>query len=87
MKLSRFMAAAPDIAGKGIANPTAMILAATMMLRHISERKAAKAISDAPGRVLAQGECLTRDLGGRATTAQFGDAVMRELDRSGATRS
>jgi isocitrate dehydrogenase (NAD+) len=73
---------APDIAGKGIANPTAMILAGTMMLRHISERKAAKAVSDALGRVLSQGECLTRDLGGTATTAQFGDAVIRELERS-----
>jgi isocitrate dehydrogenase (NAD+) len=71
---------APDIAGKGVANPTATISAAVMMLRHIGEREAADRIAAALGRVLTRGECLTRDLGGRAGTDEFGDAVIRDLE-------
>src|SRR5205807_668710 len=61
----------PDIKGKGIANPTAMISAAIMMLNRISEQTAAKRISAALERVLQRGDCLTPDLGGSATTKKF----------------
>jgi isocitrate dehydrogenase (NAD+) len=72
---------APDIKGKGIANPTAMISAAIMMLNHISEQVAAKRIRQALERALQRGECLTRDLGGSATTKTFAAAVIREIER------
>jgi isocitrate dehydrogenase (NAD+) len=72
---------APDIKGKNIANPSAMIQAAVMMLRHLSEKAAAKRISIALERVLMRGEVKTRDLGGNATTKKFGDAIIREIER------
>ncbi len=72
---------APDIKGKNIANPIAMIQAAVMMLEHISEKAAAHRISQALERVLSQGEVMTADLGGSATTAKFADAVIREIER------
>ena len=72
---------APDIKGKNIANPIAMIQAAVMMLEHISEKAAAHRISQALERVLSQGEVMTADLGGIATTAKFADAVIREIER------
>jgi len=72
---------APDIKGKNIANPTAMIQAAVMMLRHISEKAAANRISSALERVLTSGEVLTRDLGGSATTDKFAETIMREIER------
>ncbi|HEX2929223.1 MAG TPA: isocitrate dehydrogenase (NAD(+)) [Candidatus Binatia bacterium] len=72
---------APDIKGKNIANPSAMIQAAVMMLRHLSEKAAANRISLALERVLMRGEVLTADLGGRATTTKFGEAIIREIER------
>ncbi len=72
---------APDIKGRDSANPSAMILAAVMMLRHCGERRAAKRIADALETVLQKGERLTPDLKGSATTTQFGDAVVREIER------
>jgi isocitrate dehydrogenase (NAD+) len=72
---------APDIKGKGIANPTAMISAAIMMLNHISEPAAAKRISVALERVLQRGDCLTPDLGGSATTKRFAEAIIKEMER------
>jgi isocitrate dehydrogenase (NAD+) len=72
---------APDIKGKNVANPTAMIQAAVMMLRHISEKAAANRIGLALERVLTRGQALTRDLGGGATTKQFGEAIIREIER------
>ena len=72
---------APDIKGKNIANPTAMILAAVMMLNHISEKKAAERISAALETVLRKGDCLTPDLGGSATTTKFAEAIIREIER------
>lgn len=72
---------APDIKGKNIANPTAMILAAVMMLRHISEKAAADKISAALEKVLVTGECLTPDMGGTATTKKFADAIIKEIER------
>jgi isocitrate dehydrogenase (NAD+) len=67
---------APDIAGKGIANPTALILSAAMMLRHLGEMHKADRIRNAVIGVLAEGKCLTGDLGGTATTAEFVEAVL-----------
>jgi isocitrate dehydrogenase (NAD+) len=72
---------APDIKGKNIANPTAMILAAVMMLNHISEKKAAERIFAALETVLRRGDCLTPDLGGSATTTKFAEAIIREIER------
>ena len=72
---------APDIKGKNIANPTAMILAAAMMLDHISETAAAGKIRSALERVLQRGDCLTRDLGGSATTTKFAEAIIKEIER------
>jgi isocitrate dehydrogenase (NAD+) len=70
---------APDIAGKNIANPTALLLSAILMLRHIDEDAAANRIMDALGRVLTAASVRTRDLGGTATTFEFGDAVCKEI--------
>jgi isocitrate dehydrogenase (NAD+) len=72
---------APDIKGKNIANPSAMIQAAIMMLRHLSEKAAANRISLALERVLMRGEILTPDLGGTATTKKFADAIVREIEK------
>lgn len=72
---------APDIAGQGVANPTAAILAAVMLLNHLSEHEAAQKISEGLGVVLSRGDCLTRDLGGSATTVEFADRVIREIER------
>jgi len=72
---------APDIKGKNIANPAALILAAVMMLDHISEKVAAKKIRSALEKVLMQGDVLTADLGGSASTKKFADAVIREIEK------
>jgi isocitrate dehydrogenase (NAD+) len=70
---------APDIAGKGLANPSAQMLAAAMMLDHIGELDRAQRIRDAIEQVLVRDGIRTRDLGGSATTQQFGDAVARRV--------
>ncbi len=70
---------APDIAGKQMANPTAMALSAVLMLRHLGENDAAGRLEQAIYRVYAEGKHLTRDVGGSATTAQFTRAVMLAL--------
>src|SRR5262252_222529 len=69
---------APDIAGKGVANPTALLLSAVLMLRHIDEGAAADRIMHALGAVLTAGTIRTRDLGGTASTLEFADAVCRQ---------
>src|SRR5580700_2763974 len=66
---------APDIAGKGIANPTALLMSAIMMLRYLKEFDAAQKIENALHKVYRDGLSLTRDVGGLATTAQFTEAV------------
>ena len=71
---------APDIAGKNVANPTALLLSAVLMLVHIDERAAADRIMTALRRVLAAGTVRTRDLGGSASTLEFADAICRALD-------
>jgi isocitrate dehydrogenase (NAD+) len=70
---------APDIAGKGLANPTALVLSAVLMLRYLNEKEAADRIESAVHRVYAGCKMLTGDLGGRATTGQFVEAVLGNL--------
>ena len=70
---------APDIAGKGIANPTALLMSAIMMLDYLGEMDAARRIEAALHRVYREGKTRTRDVGGSATTAQFTQAVIAEL--------
>jgi isocitrate dehydrogenase (NAD+) len=71
---------APDIADQNLANPTALLLSALLMLDHIGEHVAAERIRAALFRVLADGQVRTRDLGGRARTTDFTDAICRALD-------
>ena len=66
---------APDIAGKGIANPIGQIWSGAMMLEHLGEVEAAKAIEGAIEAVLKDGGVLTRDMGGRAGTQELGQAI------------
>ena len=70
---------APDIAGKNFANPTALLLSAVLMLRHIDEGDAADRIMAALHQVLEEGTSLTRDLGGTTSTFDFADAVCRAI--------
>jgi isocitrate dehydrogenase (NAD+) len=70
---------APDISGKSIANPTALLLSALLMLRHLNENAMADRIMKALGDVLAEGKIRTRDLGGHASTIQFADAICRRV--------
>jgi len=70
---------APDIAGKNMANPTALLLSALMMLDHIGERQQSARIRAALDRVFAAGRVRTRDLGGAASTTEFTEAVCAEL--------
>jgi isocitrate dehydrogenase (NAD+) len=71
---------APDIAGKGVANPTAIILSAVLMLRFLGEKEAADRIENAVRDVLTRGEVRTRDLGGTATTDEFADAIITHMN-------
>jgi isocitrate dehydrogenase (NAD+) len=70
---------APDIAGRGIANPSALILAGAMMLDHLGENDRAARIRAAVERTIVGDGIRTRDLGGTATTREFGDAVAGRL--------
>jgi len=70
---------APDIAGRNIANPMALLLSALLMLRHIGEAPMADRIMKALGTVLADDRVRTRDLGGTASTTEFADAICRRL--------
>jgi isocitrate dehydrogenase (NAD+) len=70
---------APDIAGKNLANPTALLRSALLMLHHIGETEAAARIESALFRVLANPGKTTRDLGGMATTTEFAEAICNEL--------
>jgi isocitrate dehydrogenase (NAD+) len=70
---------APDIAGKHLANPTALLLSAVLMLRHIDEGDAADRIMKGLGAVLTAKAVRTRDLGGTASTLEFADEVCREM--------
>jgi isocitrate dehydrogenase (NAD+) len=70
---------APDIAGRGLANPIAMILSGAMLLRHLGEPDRATAVEAAVDRVLAEGEVRTADLGGSSTTDEVAAAVAKAL--------
>ena len=70
---------APDIAGKSIANPMALLLSAVLMLRHINEGAIADRVMTALGDVLADGTVRTRDLGGKASTIEFTEAICRRF--------
>lgn len=70
---------APDIAGKGIANPIAQIWSGAMMLEHLGETEAAQAIEQAIFKVLASSSVRTRDIGGNASTRDMGEAIASEV--------
>jgi len=70
---------APDIAGKGIANPIAQIWSGAMMLQHLGEPKAALAVEGALEAVLARTDVRTPDLGGRASTRDVGEAIAHQI--------
>ena len=72
---------APDIAGQGLANPTALILSATMMLRHLGLHESAFRVRQAITNVIQKGQTLTKDLGGDATTKEFEKAIVGEIKR------
>jgi isocitrate dehydrogenase (NAD+) len=70
---------APDIAGQGIANPTALLQSSILMLRYINEREAADRIERAILKVFEEGKVRTRDIGGTAKTAEFADAIISKM--------
>ncbi len=70
---------APDIAGKGLANPTALMQSAVLMLSHMGEREAAARLQSAIEEVYRRRECLTGDVGGKAGTREFTDAVIHQM--------
>jgi isocitrate dehydrogenase (NAD+) len=70
---------APDIAGKGVANPSALMLAACMMLEYLNDEPRAERIRKAIEDTIREGKTVTRDLGGTATTDQFTDAIIARL--------
>jgi isocitrate dehydrogenase (NAD+) len=70
---------APDIAGKGVANPTALMLSSVLMLTHLREEEAASRLRSAIEKVYTQKKHLTADVGGTASTKEFTDAVIQNL--------
>jgi len=70
---------APDIAGKGLANPTALLLSSIMMLRHMGLNKEAERVESAIFKTLAEGKALTGDLGGKAKTHEYAQAIIDNL--------
>jgi isocitrate dehydrogenase (NAD+) len=70
---------APDIAGKNLANPVALILSSAMMLEHLGEKKAAERVRAAVNGVLREGKTLTRDLGGQAGTTEIAEAIAAKV--------
>jgi len=70
---------APDIAGQGIANPTALMQSAVMMLAHLGELEASARLENAITTVYREGAHLTRDVGGTAGTAEFTNAVIAAM--------
>jgi isocitrate dehydrogenase (NAD+) len=70
---------APDIAGQGIANPCALILATAQMLDHLERQGVARRLRNAVREVIRSGDRVTPDLGGTGTTAQFADAIIERL--------
>ena len=73
---------APDIAGKGIANPIGQIWSGAMMLRHLGAPEAADAVEHAIAEVLAKSQARTPDIGGSASTRGLGEAITSVVSRS-----
>ena len=71
---------APDIAGRNLANPTALLRSSILMLRHLREEETAERVKQAMFRVYREKQHLTRDLGGRASTSEFADAMIAALE-------
>ncbi len=71
---------APDIAGQGIANPTALLQSGILMLRHLNEREAAERIEQAMFKVYTEGKVRTRDVGGNSKTMEFADAIIHAFE-------
>jgi len=71
---------APDIAGKGLANPTAVLQSAILMLRHLKEPEAADRVHAALEKTYKEKLHLTRDMGGTASTSEFADAVIENME-------
>jgi isocitrate dehydrogenase (NAD+) len=71
---------APDIAGRGIANPTALLRSGILMLRHLGEQDAADKVKYAVHSVYREGKHVTRDMGGTCSTNEFGDAVIEAME-------
>ena len=71
---------APDIAGKGLANPVACILSAIMMLEYLGEKEAANAIDKAVLKVLSESKIVTGDLGGNSSTMEMSEAIKEEIE-------
>jgi isocitrate dehydrogenase (NAD+) len=78
---------APDIAGKNIANPTALIRCSLLMLRHLGEFDAALKIRNALEKVYRDRDKLTRDVGGKAGTSEFADSIIAAMETGVASRS
>ncbi|MFY9531035.1 MAG: tartrate dehydrogenase [Candidatus Acidiferrales bacterium] len=78
---------APDIAGKGIANPIGQIWCGAMMLRHLGEAQAADAVEQAISSVLAKSRVRTPDIGGNAKTKELGEAIVHELGGQAVTQA
>jgi isocitrate dehydrogenase (NAD+) len=75
---------APDIAGKNIANPTAVLRSALLMLRHLGEHDASTKIRSAIDEVYRDRSKLTRDVGGTAGTSEFADAIIQAMETQSA---
>jgi isocitrate dehydrogenase (NAD+) len=73
---------APDIAGQGIANPTALLQSGILMLRHLGERDAAQMVETALLKVFEEGKVRTRDIGGESKTAEFAEAIISAMHQS-----
>jgi isocitrate dehydrogenase (NAD+) len=71
---------APDIAGKDMANPTALLQSAVLMLHHIGESAIANRVQDALEQVYREGKTLTKDVGGTSGTKAFADAVLQAME-------
>jgi isocitrate dehydrogenase (NAD+) len=78
---------APDIAGKGIANPTALLMSSIMMLRYLNQDEVAQRVETALHAVYHAGKVLTRDVGGSASTSEFRDAVIQQLGKQVVARA
>ena len=73
---------APQIAGQGIANPTALLLSGAMMLRHLGEADAPQRIENAVSALIAEGKQVTQDLGGTLSTSEYADALIAKMNET-----